>query len=122
MSLRAKLLLGYMLFITTLVALGGWSAWHLREMGDVSRRIIANSQRPPAKPEVADFGLPHASRRAALATPIPIKGPGSAKGGQPGTLAMAAGLPDHVWTWREVWRYRVPPWPQPQTVSNMAPG
>jgi NtrC-family two-component system sensor histidine kinase KinB len=43
MSLRAKLLLGYMLFIAALVALGGWSAWHLREMGDVSRRIIANN-------------------------------------------------------------------------------
>jgi two-component system, NtrC family, sensor histidine kinase KinB len=43
MSLRAKLLLGYMLFITTLVALGGWSAWHLRAMGDVSRRIIADN-------------------------------------------------------------------------------
>src|SRR5215475_11662512 len=43
MSLRAKLLFGYLLFITALVALGGWSAWHLREMGDVSRRIIANN-------------------------------------------------------------------------------
>jgi two-component system, NtrC family, sensor histidine kinase KinB len=43
MSLRVKLLLGYMLFIAALVALGGWSAWHLREMGDVSRRIIANN-------------------------------------------------------------------------------
>src|SRR5437870_10921752 len=34
MSLRAKLLFGYLLFIVALVALGGWSAWHLREMGD----------------------------------------------------------------------------------------
>ena len=43
MSLRAKLLFGYLVFIAALVALGGWSAWHLREMGDVSRRIIANN-------------------------------------------------------------------------------
>jgi hypothetical protein len=43
MSLRAKLLFGYLLFIVALMALGGWSAWHLREMGDISRRIIANN-------------------------------------------------------------------------------
>src|SRR2546423_12588083 len=43
MSLRAKLLLGYLLFIAALVVLGGWSAWRLREMGGVSRRIIANN-------------------------------------------------------------------------------
>src|SRR5215831_11791276 len=43
MSLRAKLLFGYLLFIAALVALGGWSAWHIREMGDVSQRIIANN-------------------------------------------------------------------------------
>jgi len=43
MNLRAKLLLGYMLFIAALMALGGWSAWHLREMGGVSRHIIANN-------------------------------------------------------------------------------
>jgi hypothetical protein len=30
---------------------------------------------------------------------------------------MAAGLTDHVWTLREVLLYRVPPWPQPQTLS-----
>jgi len=29
---------------------------------------------------------------------------------------MAAGLTDHGWTLREVLLYRVPPWPQPQTV------
>jgi hypothetical protein len=32
------------------------------------------------------------------------------------TPAMAAGLTDHVWTLREVLLFRVPPWPQPQTV------
>jgi hypothetical protein len=29
---------------------------------------------------------------------------------------MAAGLTDQVWSLREVLRYRVPPWPQPQTA------
>ena len=43
MSLRFKLLFGYLLFILALVGLGGWSAWHLHEMGGVSRRIIANN-------------------------------------------------------------------------------
>jgi two-component system, NtrC family, sensor histidine kinase KinB len=43
MSLRAKLLFGYLIFVAALVVLGGWSAWRLREMGDVSRRIISNN-------------------------------------------------------------------------------
>lgn len=43
MSLRTKLLLGYLVFVAALVVLGGWSAWRLREMGGVSRRIIANN-------------------------------------------------------------------------------
>jgi hypothetical protein len=29
---------------------------------------------------------------------------------------MAAGLTDHVWSLKEVLLYRVPPWPQAQTV------
>jgi CHASE3 domain sensor protein len=43
MSLRTKLLTGYMIFVAALMVLGGWSAWRLREMGDVSRRIISNN-------------------------------------------------------------------------------
>jgi len=43
MSLRSKLLLGYLVFVAALVALGGWGAWRLREMGGVSRRIISNN-------------------------------------------------------------------------------
>ena len=43
MSLRAKLLLSYLIFVAALVVLGGWSAWRLREMGGVSRRIISNN-------------------------------------------------------------------------------
>jgi len=29
---------------------------------------------------------------------------------------MADGLTDHVWALRDVLRFRVPPWPQPQIV------
>jgi len=43
MSLRTKLLLSYLVFVAALVVLGGWSAWRLREMGSVSRRIISNN-------------------------------------------------------------------------------
>jgi len=43
MNLRVKLLLSYLIFVTALVVLGVWSAWRLREMGDVSRRIISNN-------------------------------------------------------------------------------
>src|SRR6185436_5882157 len=43
MSLRTKLLSGYLIFIAAIVLLGGWSAFRLREMGGVSRRIISNN-------------------------------------------------------------------------------
>jgi len=43
MSLRTKLLFSYLIFVAALVVLGGWSAWRLREMGSVSRRIISNN-------------------------------------------------------------------------------
>src|SRR5258705_12419528 len=43
MTLRVKLLLSYLIFVAALVVLGGWSAWRIREMGSVSRRIIANN-------------------------------------------------------------------------------
>src|SRR5260221_13020807 len=43
MSLRAKLLFGYLIFVVALVMLGGLSAWRLREMGGVARRIISNN-------------------------------------------------------------------------------
>jgi IS1 family transposase len=63
-----------------------------------------------------NFVLPHTSLRQALAEPIPTNGRGSAKRGRPCTPAMAAGLTDHVWALKEVLFYRVPPWPQLQTV------
>src|ERR1700693_2098598 len=43
MNLRTKLLAGYMVFVAALMVLGGWSAWRIREMGGVSRRIISNN-------------------------------------------------------------------------------
>ena len=63
-----------------------------------------------------NFVLPHASLRQALVGPIATNGTGSAKVWRPCTPAMAAGLTDHVWSLKEVLFYRVPPWPQPQTV------
>jgi IS1 family transposase len=63
-----------------------------------------------------NFVLPHASLRQPLLAPEPTHGSGSAKRWQPWTPAMAAGLTDHVWTLKDVLLYRVPPWPQPQTV------
>jgi hypothetical protein len=62
------------------------------------------------------FVLPHASLRQALAQPMPTNGSGSAKRWRPYPPAMAAGLTDHIWGLREVLLFRVPPWPQPQTV------
>lgn len=63
-----------------------------------------------------NFVLPHASLRQALAEPLPTNGMGSARVWQPCTPALAAGLTAQVWSLREVLRYRVPPWPQPQTA------
>ncbi len=63
-----------------------------------------------------NFVLPHASLRQPLAEPVPTNGNGSATVWRPCTPAMVAGLTDHVWSLREVLMFRVPPWPQPQTV------
>jgi hypothetical protein len=63
-----------------------------------------------------NFVLPHASLRQPLLVPEFTNGSGSAKRWRPCTPAMAAGLTDHVWSLKEVLLYRVPPWPQPQTV------
>ena len=63
-----------------------------------------------------NFVLPHASLRQPLPAPEVTNGHGSAKVWRPCTPAMAADLTDHVWSLKEVLLYRVPPWPQPQTV------
>jgi hypothetical protein len=54
--------------------------------------------------------------RIPLVLPEPTNGTGSAKRWQPQTPAMVAGLTDHVWSLREMLRFRVPPWPQPVGV------
>jgi IS1 family transposase len=63
-----------------------------------------------------NFVLPHASLRQALPEPLPTNGTGSAQHWRPRTPAMAAGLTDHIWTLRELWLFRVPPWPPPAGV------
>ena len=63
-----------------------------------------------------NFVLPHASLRLPLPVPEATNGTGSAREWQPRTPAMAAGLTDHVWSLKEVLLYRVPPWPQTQTI------
>jgi IS1 family transposase len=63
-----------------------------------------------------NFVRPHASLRQPLSVPEVTNGRGSAKLWRPCTPAMAAGLTDHVWSLREVLMFRVPPWPQLQTV------
>ena len=64
-----------------------------------------------------NFCLPHTSLRIPLVLPEPTHGTGSAKRWQPQTPAMVAGLTDHVWSLREMLRFRVPPWPQPVGVG-----
>jgi PAS domain S-box-containing protein len=43
MSLRLKLLSGYLIFVAALLFLGLWGAWHVRELGDVARLILAEN-------------------------------------------------------------------------------
>jgi IS1 family transposase len=62
------------------------------------------------------FVLPHASLRQTLTEPVPTNGTGSAKRWRPCTPAMAAGLTDRVWSLRDVVLFRVPSWPQPQSL------
>lgn len=63
-----------------------------------------------------NFCLPHAALRLALPEPQPTKGAGSYQKWLPQTPAMAASLTDHVWRMEELLLFRVPPWPQRQTL------
>jgi hypothetical protein len=63
-----------------------------------------------------NFCLSQIGLRQPVPQPEPTNRTGSAKTWRPRTPAMAAGLTDHVWSLREVLRFRVPPWPQPQTL------
>ena len=68
------------------------------------------------------FVLPHARLRQRFPAPEVTNGQGAARLGRPSTPAMAAGWTDHGWTRKEVLFYRVPPWPQPQTVESRIRG
>ena len=57
--------------------------------------------------------LPHARLRPPLPVPEGTNGRGAVQVWRPCTPARAAGLPEHVWSLREVLGYRVPPWSQP---------
>ena len=43
MSLRTRLLVGYLVFLGALAALGGWSVWRLEEVGAVAHRILSEN-------------------------------------------------------------------------------
>ena len=63
-----------------------------------------------------NFVVPHASLRQPLPVPEATNGPGSARFGGRVPRRWRQALTDHVWSLKEVLCYRVPPWPQPQTV------
>jgi transposase-like protein len=63
-----------------------------------------------------NFVVPHASLRQRLPLPEATNSRGSVRVWRPCTPAIAAGVTDHVWSLQEVLFYRVPPWPQAQTV------
>jgi IS1 family transposase len=94
-----------------------------QHMAAVGRRVITlcKGEAGVGQPWVLyqmyhNFCLPHAALRQSLPHREPTYGSGSAKRWRPRTPAMAAGLTEHVWTLREVLRFRVPPWPQPHAI------
>ena len=128
-----RVVFGTHLAIEQVLARGGWTiqtAFVERLNLDIRQRVAAIGRRVNTLCQgeaglqqqlmlfqvYHNFVLPHASLRQALAAPMAPTGRGSAKRGRPCTPAMAAGLTDHVWSLKEVLCYRVPPWPQPQTV------
>jgi PAS domain S-box-containing protein len=43
MNLRNKLLIGYLVFVAALLALGGWSVWRFRELSQLTRLIVSEN-------------------------------------------------------------------------------
>jgi len=132
-GVKHRVVFGTQLAIEQVLAACGWTintAFVERLNLDIRQRVAAMGRRVNTLCQGADglqqqlvlfqvyynFVLPHASLRQPLPQPIPTNGTGSAKQWWPCTPAMAAGLTDHVWSLKEVLLYRVPPWPQPQTV------
>src|SRR5262245_6732946 len=132
-GVKHRVVFGTQLAIEQVLAACGWTintAFVERLNLDIRQRVAAVGRRVNTLCQGADglqqqlvlfqvyynFVLPYASLRQPLPQPIPTNGTGSAKQWWPCTPAMAAGLTDHVWSLKEVLLYRVPPWPQPQTV------
>ena len=133
MGVKHRVVFGSRLAIEQMLARCGWTintAFVERLNLDIRQRVAAIGRRVNTLCQGADglqqqlvlfqvyynFVLPHASLRQPLPQPIPTNGTGSAKQWWPCTPAMAAGLTHRVWSLQEVLLYRVPPWPQPQTV------
>ena len=94
------------------------------QVAAVGRRVITLCQaaegvrQPLALDHTYDNGcLPPARLRVPGLQGEPTHGDGAAKRWRPRPPALVAGRTDPVWTWREVLRLRVPPWPQPQTLE-----
>jgi len=132
-SVKYRVVFGTMERVAQILAACGWkinTAFVERLNLDLRQRVAAVGRRVNTLCKGEDglrqqltvyhayynFCLPHASLRQPLVVPEPSNGRGSAKVWRPCTPAMAAGLTDHVWSLKEMLLYRVPPWPQPQTV------
>jgi IS1 family transposase len=132
-GVQLRVVFGTRLAIEQVLAACGWTfntAFVERLNLDIRQRVAASGRRVTTLCQGAEgllaqlvlfqtyhhFVLPHASLRQPLQVPEPTNGSGSAKVWRPCTPAMAAGVTDHVWTLKEVLMFRVPPWPQPQTV------
>jgi hypothetical protein len=132
-GVQHRVVFGTRLAIEQVLAACGWSmntAFGERLNRDIRQRVAAIGRRVNTlcqgeagwRDQLAlfqvyhNFVLPHASLRQPLPAPEVTNGRGSAKVWRPCTPAMAAGLPDHVWSLQEGLLSRVPPWPQPQTV------
>ena len=132
-GVQHRVVFGTRLAIEQVLAACGWSmhtAFVERLNLDIRQRVAAIGRRVhtlcQGEAGVRDqlalfhvyhhFVLPHASLRQPLPLPEATNGSGSAQVWRPGTPALAAGLTEHVWSLTEVLLYRVPPWPQAQTV------
>jgi len=87
-----------------------------RRVSPLCKGAAGLDQQLPLYHSYYNFCLPHGSLRQPLPQPVATNGTGSAKPWRPCTPAMAARVTDHVWSLKEILLFRVPPWPQPQTV------
>jgi IS1 family transposase len=118
-GVKHRVVFGTQLAIEQVLATWGWTintSFVERLNLDIRQRVAAIGRRVNTLCQ-AEAGLrDQLVLFQALAEPVPTNGMGSAKVWRPCTPAMAAGLTDHVWSLTEGLFYRVPPWPQAQTV------